>query len=174
MRRVILMLAALGVGSCAAASGPGGAQREAAAAPAAAARGVEDPVAFVRGVYEAYRAEPDGAPDDPVFAYSNRLRLLFDAYQAWAARHDDLVGPLDFDWWINAQDWQLGPVEVAEEERGEDRRIVVARFTNAGRAEVNRFRFIRQHRRWFLDDVVNGDGHANGWVLSELLRERWD
>ena len=89
-----------------------------------------------------------------------------------AARHDDLVGSLDFDWWINAQDWELGPVEVSEEAPDEDRRTVVARFRNGDRAEISRFHFIRQHRRWFLDDVVNGDGHANGWVLSELLRER--
>ncbi len=170
MRRAIWVLAALALGGGAAAAGPKRPQAEPAAA--AAARGVEDPLAFVRGVYEAYRRGPDAAPAYPAFAYSNRLRLLFDAYEAWAAQHDDLVGSLAFDWWINAQDWELGPVEVAEEEAGQDRRTVVARFTNGGRADISRFIFIRQHRRWFLDDVVNGDGHANGWVLSELLRER--
>lgn len=169
MRGMGLIMAALALSAGAAAAAPRGAE----AAATATARGVEDPVAFVRGVYDAYRADPAGAPDYPAFAYSNRLRLLFDAYEAWAARHDDLVGSLAFDWWINAQDWALGPVEVSEEEAGRDRRIVVARFTNGGRAEVNRFRFIKVHRRWFLDDVVNGDGHANGWVLSELLRERF-
>ena len=24
-----------------------------------------------------------------------------------ARQHDDLVGALDFDWWINAQDWAI-------------------------------------------------------------------
>ena len=144
------------------------------AAPAAShAPGVEDPRAFVQAVYDAYRAGPGAAPEYPASAYSPRLRLLFDAYEAWAARHDDLVGSLDFDWRINAQDLELGPVEISEEAVRRDRRTVVAHFTNAGRRDVNRFHFIRQRNRWYLDDVVNGDGHAHGWVLSELLRDRW-
>ena len=90
MRRAIGVLAALALGGGAAAAGAKRPQAEPAAA--AAARGVEDPLAFVRGVYEAYRRGPDAAPAYPAFAYSNRLRLLFDAYEAWAAQHNDLVG----------------------------------------------------------------------------------
>jgi hypothetical protein len=168
MKTRMLIAAALALAAAALPASP------APAAPAAGhAPGVEDPRAFVQAVYDAYRAGPGAAPADPAFAYSHRLRVLFDAYEAWAARYDDLVGSLDFDWWINAQDWELGPVEVAEEAVGRDRRTVVAHFTNGGRAEVNRFHFIRQRNRWYLDDVVNGDGHAHGWVLSELLRDRW-
>lgn len=146
-----------------------------AAAPApaeSAERGVEDPRAFVESTYEAYNVDPDAPPEEPAFAYSERLRRLFEAYEDWARQHDDLVGSLDFDWWMNAQDW--GPVEVqlAEEPEGADRRTIVARFSNYGTPVVNRFRFVREGERWYLDDVVNGDGAAEGWTLSQLLEER--
>ncbi|HEV2866627.1 MAG TPA: hypothetical protein VGX37_08925 [Allosphingosinicella sp.] len=143
-------------------------------AAAAAARGVEDPHAFVQSTYEAYRrGGTESVPEWPAFAYSDRLKALFDAYDAWTAQHDDLVGSLDFDWWINAQDWELGPVAVTEEAQGPDRRTERARFTNGGRPEEIRFLFTRSGNRWFLDDVVEGTGSGDGgWTLSQLLRER--
>ncbi|HWT11969.1 MAG TPA: hypothetical protein VN231_04385 [Allosphingosinicella sp.] len=145
-----------------------------AASPAAASgRGVEDPRAFVQSTYDAYRrGGTDTPPEWPVHAYSDRLKALFDAYDAWARQHDDLVGSLDFDWWVNAQDWELRGVELSQEEEGPDRRTIVARFDNAGRTDINRFRFVREGGRWYLDDVVNGHRDEEGWVLSELLRER--
>jgi hypothetical protein len=141
-------------------------------AAAAAARGVEDPRAFVHGMFELYRAGPDAPIEWPTYAYSDRLRGLFDAYDAWARRHDDLIGSLDFDWWVNAQDWELRSVELSEERDGPDRRTIVARFDNAGRVDTSRFLFVRQSGRWYLDDVTNGDAAQDGWVLSQLLQER--
>ena len=77
MRRALAIwaaIAACGQAGCAAPhNGP------AATAGNPAARGVEDPLAFVRGVYDAYRRDPDSAPEYPAYAYSSRLRLLFDA-----------------------------------------------------------------------------------------------
>ena len=145
-----------------------------AAAPAAQAgrRGVEDPRAFVQSTYDLYRAGPEAPIEWPSHAYSDRLRGLFDAYDAWARQHDDLVGSLDFDWWVNAQDWELRSAELSEEQDGPDRRTVVARFDNAGRVDTSRFLFVRQGGRWYLDDVSNGDAAQDGWVLSQLLRER--
>jgi hypothetical protein len=138
-----------------------------------AERGVEDPRAFVARVYDAYLAEPTEPIDWPAYAYSDRLRALFDAYDAWAAGHEDLVGSLDFDWWVNAQDWSLSDVRVREVQAGADRRIVMARFSNAGRPDEIRFHFVRQGARWYLDDAVQGIGSGDGgWTLSELLSER--
>ena len=141
------------------------------AAQQQAERGVEDPLAFVAETYRAYRREPNG-PDWPAFAYSDRLRALFDAYDAWTAQHQDLVGSLDFDWWTNAQDWELGPVMLTETRERPDRRTITARFSNAGTPVVNRFIFVRQGTRWYLDEVVNGERGEEGWMLSDLLRQR--
>jgi hypothetical protein len=142
-----------------------------AAAHAAQVRGVDDPRAFVQATYDSYRTGPDSAPEWPDHAYSDRLRALFNAAEAWAAGHEDLVGPLDFDWWINGQDWELGRVALEEMAGGPDRRTIVARFDNFGRSEENRFLFVREQGRWYLDDAVN-EGGEDGWVLSEILQER--
>jgi hypothetical protein len=135
-------------------------------------RGVEDPRALIAQTYEAYRRSPDRPVPSPSYAYSDRLRALFDAYDAWQAGHQDLVGSLDFDWWMNAQDWEPVEPRLTESPDGPDRRTVTARFSIYGTPVVNHFRFIRVGTRWYLDDVVNGDGGAEGWVLSELLQHR--
>ena len=139
-----------------------------------ARRGVDDPRAFVEQIYARYRAAPNTPPVDPVYSYSDRLRRLFAAYDAWQARHQDLVGSLAFDWWTNSQDWdEIRIAELREQRRGPDRRVVVARFIVFDRESVNRFQFVRQSGRWYLDDVVNGNGRGDdGWTLSALLRER--
>lgn len=154
MGRLFLMLAAL-------------------AAFAAAPRGVEDPRAFVAGVFENYRAHPDSPPPDAAFAYSRRLGALFADYDRWQRRHDDLVGALDFDWWVNAQDWSLSNLSFTQSDPAPDRRVIEAHWTNIDRADSTRFFFIRENGRWVLDDAINGSGHGDdGWTLSALLRER--
>ena len=148
-----------------------GASSAAPARHAAHARGVADPRAFVAQRYAGYRAGTDHIPPDPVWAYSPRLAALFAAYDRWQHRHDDEVGSIDFDWWINAQDWELSGVSVTEAANGPNARTVTARWTNSGRTDSSRFLFVRIGGRWYLDDAVNGTGHGDeGWTLSELLR----
>ena len=139
------------------------------------ARGVADPRAFVAQVYAAYvRGHGDHTPPEPTYAYSDRLRALFRAYHAEEARHQgEIVGALDFDWWINAQDWSLYRVVGAAANDGPARRTVTARWHNIDRDDSTRFLFVRAGNRWYLDDAVNGTGHGdNGWTLSDLLRQR--
>ena len=156
MGKLFLMIAAMALGAFA---GP--------------QRGVEDPRAFVAQTYEGYRANPESPHPDPAYAYSDRLRGLFEAYEAWARSHDDLVGALDFDWWVNAQDWDIRQVSIIEHDFGPDRRVIEAHWTNIDRRDSTRFFFVRENGRWFLDDAVNGSGRGgDGWTLSELLRQR--
>lgn len=146
------------------------------ASPATADRrggGVADPRAFVAETYAAYARAPNDPPPEPVHAYSERLVSLFTVYQVWARAHDDLVGSLDFDWWVNAQDWAISEVRVTQIDEGPGRRIVIARWRNLDRTDSSRFHFVRWRGRWYLDDVVNGTGSgSDGWTLSALLRER--
>jgi hypothetical protein len=143
------------------------------ASPQVRPRGVADPRLFVERIYAGYARARDAAPPAPTYAYSERLRRLFNAYDAWASQHDDLVGSLDFDWWINAQDWQIRNVRVSVERASAGRRTIVAHFVNMGRPETLRFRFVGANRRWYLDDVVSGTGSGDdGWTLSVLLAVR--
>jgi hypothetical protein len=155
-----------------------GATGDAGAVPAhrqAQARGVADPRAFVEQIYAAYvRGHGDSTPPEPAYAYSDRLRALFRAYHAHEARNrGELVGALDFDWWINAQDWSLSHVVVTQAEAGPATRAILARFRNGDRQDATRFLFVRVGNRWYLDDAVNGTGRGDdGWTLSALLGQR--
>lgn len=135
--------------------------------------GVDNPRRFVAEVYARYQANPDVPPPSLYFRYSSRLRVLFNAYDAWQRQHLDLVGALDFDWWTNAQDYRIRNVRLREIREGRDLRWVVARFDNYDRHDEVRFRFVREGRRWFLDDAMQGTGRGGeGWTLSALLRRR--
>ncbi len=134
-------------------------------------RGVTDPRAYVAETYAAYRRATDepGQGPETDYAHSDRLNRLFEVHDAAV----DGVSPdaLDFDWWVNEQDWRLSEVIITEERPDASHRIIVARFTNSGRMTTNRFQFIRQGGRWFLDDIVSAS-RAGGWTLSALLRPR--
>ena len=136
-------------------------------------RGIEDPEAFVRAHYALYARAANDPPPEPAHIYSARLVPLFADYEAWARAHDDLVGSLDFDWWVNAQDWEIGDLRIVASETGPDRRAIIVHWTNYGRADTNRFLFVREGGRWYLDEVVNGSGGGDdGWTLTVLLRQR--
>jgi len=137
---------------------------------AAHARGVSDPRAFVAARYAAYRSGADQAQPETTWAYSPRLAALSATYDRWQRRHTDEVGSIDFDWWINAQDWELSDVSVSQADSGRNGRVVTARWRNSGTADSSRFLFVRIGTRWYLDDVVHGSGHGDeGWTLSQLL-----
>jgi len=133
------------------------------AMPAVAAQGFDDPAAFVRErfAYYARGQVPQSWPDE---SYSPRLARLFERLDA-AEGGEERIG---FDWWINAQDFELGAVAVVIERSRGDRRTILARWRNFGRADSSRFLFVRRRGRWFLDDVVSATA---GWRLSALLRE---
>ena len=155
MHKAILLLLMLGGGPAA----------------AEAARGVADPRAFIAEQYAAMARDPDELRPPVDYAYSDQLRALFEAYDAWTAVNG--LGALDFDWWTNSQDWVLSDLRVTEASAGPDRRIVSANFNNGDRPDQIRFLFVRQGGRWFLDDAVEGTGGGGeGWTLSDLLRER--
>ena len=134
-------------------------------------RGVAEPRAFVAATYARYQARPDTPPPNQGYAYSPRLRRLFAGYDAWQRAHNDEVGSIDFDWWTNAQDWELSNLRLSVLNEGRALRWIIARFDNAGRHDEVRFRFVRQGARWYLDDAMQGTGSGdNGWTLSALLQ----
>lgn len=138
---------------------------------AEAGGGTIDPFAFVAHNYFAYQHADDEAVPMGDRINSRRLRALFAAYDAAAS--PDEVGAIDFDWWVNGQDWSLSDVLLAEEEGGPHRRVIAVRFRNFDRASLVRFHFVEEDGRWFLDDVMSGDGRGpDDWTLSALLRQR--
>ena len=137
---------------------------------AQAATRIDDPERFVRSVYAQYEKshEAKGAPDD---IYSQRLSDLFalDSKEAGGE-----VGRIDFDPWIDAQDFEIRDVHVTSNpvDNAPSRRTVRATFKNIGRPEDIRFYFEKTKQGWKLDDM-RSVGKEN-WTLSLILKYGWD
>jgi hypothetical protein len=130
---------------------------------------ISDPKTFVQETYRRLATDNDYAP--PQGIYTPRLQQLFDLEAREAGGE---VGRIDFDFWTNAQDWELHDIKVSSEpvEGAPGRRIVTARFRNLDRNEVILFYFQKIGTRWLLDDV-RSDGGTERWVLSIILKYGW-
>ena len=133
---------------------------------------IDDPVKFVSGLYSKMAAATMKAPYvAPEVIYTPRLAALFDLEKREAGGE---VGRIDFDFWSNAQDWQLSNVKVtgAPVEGAKDREIVIAKFKNFGKPQEIRFYFEKTKSGWLLDDARSLVGES--WTLSLILKYGWD
>ena len=132
-----------------------------------AASRIDDPKNFVMEVYGRFVAAQSThhsytPPDD---IYTARLgKLLRDDKRR--ARGE--VGCLDFDFWINGQDWTITNLTIASEDPGPEQRTVIAKFLNTGDPQEIHFDFRRNAGRWLLDDVHSR--MAPLWTLSTILK----
>jgi hypothetical protein len=128
---------------------------------------ITNPVNFVTEVYQHFvKAQTDhydySAPED---IYTVRLKKLI---QDDVKRAKGEVGCLDFDFWVNGQDWTITKLSVTSGPAGKDQWTVVAKFRNLGDPEEIHFDFRRIEQRWLLDDVHSVTDPR--WTLSEILR----
>src|SRR5215469_2426266 len=112
----------------------------------------DDPKTFVTDVYRRLIATRVGdssySPPDDI--YTPRLAKLFrdDRRKAKGG-----VGCLEILFWVNGQDYAIKDLNVTSADQGPDRKTVTARFMNIDRIEEIRFDFLRDGRRWLLDEV---------------------
>jgi hypothetical protein len=132
-----------------------------------AATRIDDPKTFVTDVYRRLIATRVGdssySPPDDI--YTPRLAKLFrdDRRKAKGG-----VGCLEILFWVNGQDYAIKDLNVTSADQGPDRKTVTARFMNIDRIEEIRFDFLRDGRRWLLDEVHSAS--ATPWTLSEILK----
>ena len=79
------------------------------------------------------------------------------------------VGCLEFDYWVDGQDYMISRVTVTSADEGPDRKTVVAKFLNfqISLTEIH-YDFRRMGGRWLLDDVHSTLDPT--WTLSEILK----
>ena len=138
----------------------------AAVASVQAATTIADPEAFVRDVYKKFQAGAGNGYDAPKDIFTPRLRALFVRDEKWAKGE---VGCLDFDYWVNGQDWKLSNLKIASRANAKqaDLMVVVATFVNLGQPNEIHFDFRRSNGKWLLDDVSSLSGER--WTLSKIL-----
>jgi hypothetical protein len=135
-------------------------------APAASAP-IIDPASFVAEVYRHLIAsEKTGQtyvpPED---VYTNRLAKLF---RDDKKRAKGEVGCLDFDFWVNGQDWAITRLSVTKGVADQERQTVIARFLNIHTPQEIHFDFRRAAGRWLLDEVHSEKEPR--WILSKILK----
>ena len=131
-----------------------------------AATRIEDPKTFVSDVYRHLIASQSGhdySPPDDI--YSARLAKLIRDDRRKAKGE---VGCLEILFWVNGQDYVISDLTVTSADQGPDRKTVTAKFMNIDRREEIRFDFLRNGRRWLLDEVHSTS--VTPWTLSEILK----
>jgi hypothetical protein len=132
-----------------------------------AATRIDDPKTFVSEVYRRLVASQSthSSYTPPEDIYTPRLEKLLREDKRKAKGE---VGCLDFDFWINAQDWTITHLTITSTDEGPDRKTVIAKFRNIGEPQEIHFDFRKNAGRWLLDDVHSLS--APPWTLSEILK----
>jgi hypothetical protein len=169
MRRLILVILTLVLPSLGLAAMAGA---------ASAATRIDDPKAFIAGIYdrlakdqEDVDARADFEPPSDIWTPA----LARDWAEEEKARNGEL-GRLDFFFWVNGQDWKLSGIEVADRTvwRRPDRRVVTVSYRNFDQENLLEFYFQKVGGRWLIDDVqsidvVEGE-EGSAWTLSLILK----
>ncbi|HVH78972.1 MAG TPA: DUF3828 domain-containing protein [Stellaceae bacterium] len=121
-----------------------------------------DPVAFIRAIYAGY--ERDKPADWDKHPYTPRMRKAIVADKAYAKGE---VGRLDFDPFINGQDYKLTDVSVTLVSQAQDKAVVEAKFSNLGDAQDLRYDLVRSNGRWLIDEIQSMTKPR--WTMSKIL-----
>ncbi len=127
-----------------------------------------DPAAVVEALYAPYIANE--LPGDwPYELFAPSLQALFEEDEANTP--DGEMGAIEFDPFINGQDFVITDVDVEEVATGPDEALVEARFVNFNTPIVLHYAMERQDDgRWLIADVESRDGEYP-YALSEIFAE---
>jgi hypothetical protein len=132
-------------------------------AAGAMAQNEADPAAFVRAIYRDYAGQsPMPWFDRP---YSTHLRKLVDAERRDTPKGE--IGRLDFDPFVNGEDWRIGGLTVALVSRAADKATIEACFRNFTNDEDLRYFLVREGGAWRIDDLQSLKSAR--WTLSKIL-----
>ncbi len=134
------------------------------ATPALAAGPVfDDPRGLVVYAYEPY--ESGEFAEDFTELFSPTLKQLWDSM---AVRSEEAEMPIvDFDPFINAQDYELSDLVIDDPAIAGDEATVAVSFDNFGEPQEMRFILVRRAEGWKIDDIEARGTYP--WRLSELL-----
>jgi hypothetical protein len=147
-------------------------QRQDATAPAPqgadGSAGVADPATVILPLYERYKTNPAVTtfPALPEQApWSSGLRAEIEAMMVRSQATQEPI--LDFDPFVNAQDWQIGAVAVTTDGVVENSHATVrAHFVNGDREDEVVYDLIWEGGGWRVDNIRH-----EGWDLRQIVRQ---
>ncbi len=102
--------------------------------------------------------------------YSKRLQALIDKDEKETP--EGMVGRIDWDVFIDGQDWQLTGLKIALVSKSADKAIVRATFKNFESPSNMLFDLVREEGGWRVDDVEKT--LAPRWTMSKILLDAPD
>ncbi len=109
--------------------------------------------------------------DDTSLLYSSELNAQFAAAEAGAS--EDSPGPIDFDVFVNGQDYTLSKLAIADPKPEGEGVSVPVTFDNQGVAESLVFHMVKEDGGWRISDIESLT-KDNDWVLTKLLTDERD
>jgi hypothetical protein len=131
-------------------------------AGAACATAVDsDPVTLITAIYKTYETDKAGIPH----VYSKRLQALID--KDAKETPDDEVGSIDWDVFIDGQDWKLTDLNISREAQTDTQAKVRATFKNFDKPSDMLFALVLEDGRWRIDDIEKT--LKPRWTMSKIL-----
>jgi hypothetical protein len=124
----------------------------------------DTPRALLEFAYKAYSTKDFS--DNTQDLYSTGLKALFDADAARTPAGE--IGALDFDVFVNGQDYQLSGLAIDDPVISGDKANEAVNFKNFDTAQSLQFYLLKQKDGWKIDDIESLTPDAK-WRLSELL-----
>lgn len=127
------------------------------------------PDQIVRSIYAEYEGQGLGvSPTDPDMRamFSSRLQSMLDEEQKRI--DEDGIGLLDFDVFVDGQDFDLSDLTVGTAQVSGDKAQLDVTFLNFGEPRDYRYYFVKESGQWRIDEIESV-GVGVGWKLSGLL-----
>jgi len=145
MRLVLAVLVVLSLGTAAAVAAPFD----------------SDPLSLIEAIYKTYQTDNPGLPH----IYSKRLHALIDKDEKETP--ESMVGRIDWDVFVDGQDWKLTELKIALVSKSADKAQVRATFKNFGEPSNQLFDLVREDGHWRIDDITKT--LPPRWTMSKIL-----
>ncbi len=124
----------------------------------------DDPLALITTIYKTYQSDTD----TPGLAnvYSRRLQGLIDEDEKKTPPGE--AGTIDWDLFIDGNDWVLSNLRIALVSRSATRARVRAAFENHQEPRDIAFDLVHEDGRWVIDDIAS-TRMGGRWTMSKIL-----
>ncbi len=156
MRLVVALVLAIALGASTARAATGSAD--------------SDPVSLITAIYASYAADKDKDNPGLPHIYSKRLQALID--KDAKETPEGMVGRIDWDVFVDGQDWKLTGLKIALVSKAEAKAQVRATFKNFGHPSNMLFDLVREDGHWRVDDVEKT--LKPRWTMSKILLDAPD
>jgi Protein of unknown function (DUF3828) len=131
-----------------------------------------DPVALITAIYQTYTdiAPGEDAVADIQGVYSKRLQALVDKDDKETPEGE--VGRIDWDLFVDGQDWKLTKLQIALISKEATRAEVRATFKNFDEPHDILYSLVLEDEHWRIDDIQ--ETLKPRWTMSKILLDAPD